>query len=327
MIHKLRVALKPYHGKIFLHDNIFSIFNGHNIFAGLDKRLLKRNIIIHTYDMWGDNKPDVWVYCDVPYPWEIGLWEEMTFHKKNNILFNFESPLINPFSQMPLLQSYFKKIYTWDDNLVDNRKYYKFNIPQVHQSKPKQPSFEKKKLLTCIISNKRALLPFIILSKHKTDLYKERYKAIEYFGNKIPNDFDLYGHGWAGTMKNNEYFRGEATDKLEALSRYRFSLAFENCAANGYITEKIFDCFQAGVVPIYLGAKNIQAYIDPAAFIDVRKFKLYDSLLSYITNLSDDAYKDYLKRAELLLGNKQVNDAWFDEGFERLLTLALIHNN
>ena len=37
----------------------------------------------------------------------------------------------------------------------------------------------------------------------------------------------------------------------------KFVLAFENSVCNDYVTEKIYDVFAAGVVPIYLGAPNI----------------------------------------------------------------------
>jgi hypothetical protein len=48
--------------------------------------------------------------------------------------------------------------------------------------------------------------------------------------------------------------------KLALLRRYRFNLAFENSIDRDYVTEKWFDCFIAGCVPVYLGAPNIGDY-------------------------------------------------------------------
>jgi hypothetical protein len=56
------------------------------------------------------------------------------------------------------------------------------------------------------------------------------------------------------------------------IGRYRFCLCFENCGFPGYITEKIYDCFLAGVVPIYLGAPDIADRFPAGSFIDFRTF-------------------------------------------------------
>ena len=38
---------------------------------------------------------------------------------------------------------------------------------------------------------------------------------------------------------------------------------------NGYVTEKIFDAFKAGCVPVYWGAENITKYVPAECFIDM----------------------------------------------------------
>ena len=46
------------------------------------------------------------------------------------------------------------------------------------------------------------------------------------------------------------------------MQHYRFYICYENTeGVEDYITEKIFDCFAAGFVPIYWGASNIEKYI------------------------------------------------------------------
>jgi hypothetical protein len=51
--------------------------------------------------------------------------------------------------------------------------------------------------------------------------------------------------------------RGPLDSKYEALSRYTFSLTYENMALDGWINEKLFDAMLAGTVPIDLGAPDI----------------------------------------------------------------------
>ncbi|MDR0891431.1 MAG: glycosyltransferase family 10 fucosyltransferase [Mediterranea sp.] len=63
------------------------------------------------------------------------------------------------------------------------------------------------------------------------------------------------------------------TSKLEAIRRYRFTIAFENAISLDYVTEKFFEPLVMGSVPIYLGAPNIQTFAPSAhSFIDVREY-------------------------------------------------------
>ena len=48
--------------------------------------------------------------------------------------------------------------------------------------------------------------------------------------------------------------------KLAVISRYRFTLAFENSIARDYVSEKFFDPLIVGSVPVYLGAPNVDDY-------------------------------------------------------------------
>jgi len=75
--------------------------------------------------------------------------------------------------------------------------------------------------------------------------------------------------------------RGSET-KLQAIARYRFTIAFENSITHDYVTEKFFDPLKAGSVPVYLGAPNIdefapgeRCYIDAAQFHGPRELAAY----------------------------------------------------
>eukprot|EP00937_MAST-01D_sp_MAST-1D-sp2_P006289 g6289.t1 len=49
--------------------------------------------------------------------------------------------------------------------------------------------------------------------------------------------------------------------KHRAARRYPFVVAMENTELFDYVTEKVFDAYYAGAVPIYLGAPNIAEYV------------------------------------------------------------------
>ena len=56
----------------------------------------------------------------------------------------------------------------------------------------------------------------------------------------------------AGKCFNNTgYFAPEGDDYFDWISQYKFMITFENSFGHGYVTEKIFNGFKGGAVPIY----------------------------------------------------------------------------
>jgi hypothetical protein len=67
--------------------------------------------------------------------------------------------------------------------------------------------------------------------------------------------------------------------KLAILKKYHFCLAIENSLQPDYVTEKWFDCFAAGCVPVYLGAPNILDFApSPSSHVDLRSFARLEHL-------------------------------------------------
>lgn len=87
--------------------------------------------------------------------------------------------------------------------------------------------------------------------------------------------------------------------KQQALSKYLFYLAFENTIESGYTTEKVFDAFHAGTVPVYLGdSKGCRKLIPhEKAVIFVDDYDSIEDLGVYLTYLSNNqtAYNEHLQ--------------------------------
>ena len=74
------------------------------------------------------------------------------------------------------------------------------------------------------------------------------------FGKQI----DCWGNSWEShsntinlcktldRFENKEYV-------IDIMKNYTFCLIIENCDASGYISEKIYDAFSAGCIPLYYG--------------------------------------------------------------------------
>jgi len=82
-----------------------------------------------------------------------------------------------------------------------------------------------------------------------------------------------------------------SNDKISAISRYMFNMAFENTVEPGYVTEKPFEALTAGTVPVYFGHdESLKSLIpDPKGAIYLSDFgynitKLANYLLYLTTN-------------------------------------------
>ena len=78
------------------------------------------------------------------------------------------------------------------------------------------------------------------------------------------------------------------------LKNYKFTLCLENAIFPGYVTEKIFDALFAGSIPIYYGAPDITELIPNDSFIDIRDFKNYDNLYTFISMMDKQKYENYM---------------------------------
>ena len=85
---------------------------------------------------------------------------------------------------------------------------------------------------------------------------------------------------------------------LELLGQYRFTIAFENVEAPGYVTEKLMEAMFAGSIPIYWGDPTVIEQFNPASFVDVRSFGSLTEVVDYVAwlDMNDDAYLETLRQ-------------------------------
>lgn len=250
----------------------------------------------------------------------------------------FESELIRPDNWDLDKHKYFHKIFTWHDNFVDNKKYFKINFAQEIPQTINKALSKKEKLCTMIAGNKSV--------SHPLELYSKRVEAIRWFEKHHPEDFDLYGIGWDNSLHPNRYvrflmrklsitkffapkypsYKGKIASKVEVMEKYKFSICYENARdIPGYITEKIFDCLFAGCVPIYWGANNVTDYIPKECFIDKRDFESYEELYAFMNNMSEDDYLKYLEAIEEFLNSNKIYP-FSSEFFAKIIIETIVHD-
>lgn len=115
----------------------------------------------------------------------------------------------------------------------------------------------------------------------------EKYKRVDCPGKVLHNidvpDLEPRNGAWHSS-------------KRQYVGRYKFNIAFENSNTNGYITEKLSDCFVSNTVPIYWGSEGNVAPFPKEAMICANDYPDFDSLLARIKEVdeNDDLYLSIL---------------------------------
>ncbi len=315
--------------------------------ARLKEACAKRGIAIHTHDLWrkANAAPDdilvVQNHPNEPLVWRlfysIKSWlkkkksfalERRRFFNENyayfprRILIQTETPIITPYAYRKLdrlIPRIYQKIFlvTREPEGYDFFNHFLCTSGEVIGSYFNDP---KEKFLVLINTNK------ISHSFSNRELFGERLHAIQYFSG-VPG-FDLFGSGWNKLPKNPLYWhykkyaarawRGTAENKMKTIAQYKFMICYENSSYRGYVSEKIFDCMAAGVVPVYLGAPDVETIVPKNCFIDKRDFKTYEELHAFLKSRTEKDLETYRKAMAVFLKNRPI------DGVDRFIDKILL---
>lgn len=296
--------------EIFNLESKLNRDNGFLAWVLLRRSFLKHQIEVHTVDINLNKDIDCEIHLDV--------WQPIT---KNVIgyLLMLETAQVRPGNGVQAYLDCYRKIFTWDDELVDGDRFVKINFPNPIHIHPVDGFINRSCFCTLIAGNKALSV------SDERNLYPERVKAIRWFENNAAQDFDLYGVGWdkpevqggiVGKLQSRFWnvagrivklrpfpsYRGKVLNKSDVLTRARFAICYENVRdLPGYITEKIFDCFFSGCIPVYWGASNVTDHIPADCFIDRRKFSDTEAVYAFLKTISEEEFRSYQQRIAAFL--------------------------
>jgi hypothetical protein len=308
--------------------------NGDQIFepyVHLRERLARYGVEVHTGDLLEDGriapaKTNLYATMSLRR-------HEHVSRRSDTVLSAFfvnESPVVEPrlFAELEEVAGSFRRLYSYAPDeamgefLGRTLPFRSFRFPYPFDSVDESAwSNRDRSFLTMIAMNKVPRLD------HE-ELYSERLRAVEHFGRT--SEIDLYGIGWDGPsfrvgetrvprpLRNlgfrlerrwdrlrpgrkpllqaaRRVYRGPVASTGDTLARYTFSICFENMVLDGWVTEKIFNNLRAGTIPVYLGAPDIERWVWPECFVDMRRFSGYEELREYLLGLSSaevDTYRE-----------------------------------
>lgn len=282
----------------------------------LKNQFLKYGYDLSTYDINNFENAEIIIYIDLPRDFKSN-------NSKKEILFLGENEMISKHQYKIAHNNSFSKVFTWNNEIVDNEKFFKYNFSYYLDFE----NFHRKdrnKFSVMINSNKYI--------NHVNEIYSERIKLIDWFEKNETKNFDLFGEGWNKYLfkfypftffnrfdsvrillnkifKNNfKVYKGKVSDKRSTLSNYKFAFCFENSGSyNGYITEKIFDAFFSGSIPIYYGAPDIENYIPNNCYIDYREFKSIQELMKKLKSMNSSQIIDYQNNIKSFIKSRKFD--------------------
>ena len=306
---------------LFLYGkhNIFDLFDSHpskiNLHAqwiALKNELYKNDIDLVSKESINSESPDLEIHLNAQstknckWP-KFAILVDADYIDRNN-------------SNINLLKKY-NHIFSWNPDVINLGSATKIQLAHP-MGEGIIDGYSSRKLLAVLVGSNRSLRGW----HPKYNLYSERVKTIRWFERNAPDVFSLYGKKWnmSGRLPTRfgafvhsiekrlpfKYcpfpsWKGVILNKQDILKDSRFSIVYENIKGlKGYITEKIFDAFVAGNVPVYWGAEDIDNYIPKECFIDRRNFINHEKLYDFLRNMPEKQYINYQKNIKNFLENQ-----------------------
>lgn len=231
----------------------------------------------------------------------------------------FEPPVVAPqlYRELPALTATFDRVY------VHNTEGDGYSLQGVDQSRLRklywpQPRAEVMENIWQRRDRQQRIV--VINGNHKPasftgELYSKRIEVMAELARY--DAVDLYGRDWNRWWSRNSMwlpywwnrskimsvYKGPCSSKYEVMGAYAFALCFENMAMKGYVTEKIFDCFYAGTIPIYWGATDISSLIPSDSYIDYREFSSATDLWTYVKGMSESEIAKIREAGKAFIGS------------------------
>lgn len=212
-----------------------------------------------------------------------------------------EPPVVIPILHDLEFLSHFTRVVTFRDDFAKlGSRFIQYSFNAKHPMPDILPSFAERGFSCMVLSNK--------ISPEKGENYSERRRLIHYYETNYPSSglFQLYGAGWE--KLHTTCYQGTTPSQLAVMKEHKFVFVFENWLNHsGYISEKIFDAFHAGSIPVYSGAYNIRDYIPDDCFIDFTLFSSYEELHNFLLSIDEPMWNLMQENIRSFLNSKASN--------------------
>jgi hypothetical protein len=305
------------------HDNLF--------LATLHRECEKFATFDHYSDEINQKKYDVLIVINY-----ISKEILSSLKIKNKYLLLCEPKAIMPSIYKREYLNNFDKIFTFNENLVDNKKFIKTRLT-LTTSKYFAVLRNKKKNLSCY---------FVANRPSDKSLFRFRIKLISWFNNNYSDYFHLYGKDWHFLKKDTKniyvkiilriinyiinilnitlinkhiiknVYKGFSRNKIKDGSKYYFQFCIEN--SREWISQRIFHCFNSGSVPVYFGYKNISKFIPNNCYILIKDQNNFQEVFNKMQKVcaNKKIYKKYLDNIKKFIKSEKIKEFFLENDVE-----------
>ena len=187
---------------------------------------------------------------------------------------------------------YFDKIITYCDSIIKlpNVEYFPFvsRFDKIHL-KYLQNNRKYDKSIGMILANR---------SNNETyEVNGVKLQRLDYLRKKFAiflDNLTVHGSGW-DEIEHHKYIKVENvqnrmvdnTNIFDFYKKFNFALIVENCDAENYVSEKIYDAWVAGCIPVYYG-NNDKIDLPRDCYIDIKDFNDIEEVNLYINKMEKE---------------------------------------
>lgn len=142
------------------------------------------------------------------------------------------------------------------------------------------------------INCKNKLMSIIVSEKRFAPGHLYRHQLVEKI-IELNLPIDIYGRG-SNKYKYNRIM-GQFND-AEPYEEYYYSICIENIICNDYFSEKIITPLMYNCMPIYLGCKNIEKYVENVFILEGNVEKDIQVIMAILNNPSQYYMKTYTEK-------------------------------
>ena len=195
------------------------------------------------------------------------------------VLFCLESPLYTPefYKNKGKIEPFFKgKTFCFGD---EEKLYF--------------PSYSKLDLLTQVVPWENRKDYGWVTSNQWFDngdpknLLPYRAQVLSYFSR---HGLELGGQGWIPPRV--------VENKRNWLSQFKFTFCIENYEMQGYVTEKIIHALVAGVIPVYIGAPNINEFVPPELYVNPSREMPMHELREFLESIDPNQARNMISMGQ-----------------------------
>jgi glycosyltransferase involved in cell wall biosynthesis len=257
----------------------------------------KKYTLVNGYTMESMIQPGAVVYISICHPSELPV---PTLERKDiiKIVYTIESPNIRHRAQWDIgfMKQHFDHLLTYWTPLLESQV-----IPAtlcLHNTHHLDFSNPKDMALLYTPTKPPGRDVVIVLQRRDLSGWYEingvKLQCLDWMREHYIKDLHnvtAYGKGWekfAGSH-NIKPADGSRQSTVDLMKGKTFALIIENTTADGYVSEKIYDAFIAGCIPLYYGNNNATIGIPETMYVDLKSFENSFQLQAYLDGLTEDA--------------------------------------